>query len=158
MNKKIVCSIVCLLCILTVWAKPGNKMYINIEKAELKSGTGFFSEVQNQLPYGTQVVIIEEKGKWAFIKATKDSSITGWIPQANLTKKKIVTNNPLYTINASTEELALAGKGFSAEIEASFSDAATKDALDTLNALENTQLSVEALQEFIEEGNLFTGE
>ena len=74
------------------------------------------------------------------------------------TKKKIVTNNPLYTINASTEELALAGKGFSAEIEASFSDAATKDALDTLNILENTQLSVEALQEFIEEGNLFTGE
>lgn len=132
-------------------------MYINTERAELKSGTGFFSEVQGQLFYGNQVTIIEEKGKWALVKATNNSKIAGWLPLTSLTKKKIL-NNALYSIKASTEELALAGKGFSAENEASFSNGATKRALKKLDILESIYLPLETLQDFILDANLSAGE
>lgn len=51
--KKVFLLVCCLLCLGTsLWAKKGATMYVNVEEAELKSGTGFFASRPVFCPMG----------------------------------------------------------------------------------------------------------
>ena len=61
--KKLLLLVCCLLCLGTsLWAKKGATMYVNVEEAELKSGTGFFASRTGLLPYGSKVTVLAEDG------------------------------------------------------------------------------------------------
>ncbi len=153
MNKKI-CAVFFLVVLGTfVWAKVGDKMYVNVQEATLKSGTGFFASENGVLPYGAQVKVLAEKGKWVEIVSAVDNSLKGWVPLSSLTKKKIL-NDGLFSVSASTEELALAGKGFSAEVENLYKTPATQDIYALLDSIESKEIDKEELFEFVVEGKL----
>ena len=94
---------------------------------------------------------MEEKGKWAKVRLNIDYSIIGWINTSSLTKKKIVSTSN--RVSASTEELALAGKGFNAEIESEYkkSDIVNYDAVDKL---EKNMVSFTLVMDFMKSGML----
>jgi uncharacterized protein YgiM (DUF1202 family) len=133
----------------------GRTMYVTIKNAELKSSTAFFAEVRGTLKYGDQVTVLNEYGKWVEVQASMDPSLSGWIASANLTTKRILSSSG--SSSASADELALAGKGFSQEVENSYRQSGNLnyDALDTLEA-EN--ISSRQLFTFLLEGRLARGE
>lgn len=94
-----------------VIAKP-KKMYISAEKTALKSSTSFFAKQLETLNYGQQVFVLETKGKWSKVQPTDNAKITGWISSSLLSKRKLLSS--FNNFSATTSELALAGKGFSA--------------------------------------------
>mgnify|MGYP003418354649 CR=1 FL=1 len=155
MNKKI-CILLFTFCFfsLNLWARAGDSMYVNVKETVLKSGTGFFASEIGSIPYGTQVKILEEKGKWVKVEKKEDSSVTGWVPLSSLTKKKIILNEGLFSIDASADEIALAGKGFSAEVEELYSGSSLASFYSLVDGIEEKNIEKDTLLEFILEGQL----
>lgn len=140
-----------------LWAKAGDTMYVNVEEAELKSGTGFFAAGAGFLPYGAKVTILQESGKWIEVESQDNSKISGWLPASSLTKKKILADDSLNRVSASADELALAGKGFSAEVEALYTTEATAAIYRMVDDIESTPIDKSGLLEFIQQGKLSDG-
>lgn len=159
MSKKITILLfaICFLS-LNLWAKEGDKMYVNVKETVLKSGTGFFASEIGSIPYGTKVEILEEKGKWVKVEDMGDTSINGWVPLSSLTKKKIILNEGLFSVDASADEIALAGKGFSAEIEELYSGSSMSSLFSLVDQIESKSVEKETLLEFILEGDLLGAE
>lgn len=158
-NKKICVMLAALCCLCSsLSAKVGDKMYVNVQEAVLKTSTGFFAAEAGVLPYGTQIKVLAEKGKWVQVECAEEPSLRGWLTASSLTKKKILLNNGVLSVVASAEELALAGKGFSAEMESLYENQATQAAYDFLDSMESRKIDKDSLLEFIVEGELSGGE
>lgn len=134
------------------FAKVPKKMYVAVENAELKSGVSYFSESVQKLKYGQSVNTIEENGDYVYV-SDPVTSRQGWISVNALTKRKIASSN----FSASADELALAGKGFSAEVEGEYkkSGKANYEAVDRMEKA--GVVSNSELLEFIADGELNGG-
>lgn len=154
--KKYFVVLFTLLCLgASLWARVGDTMYVNVEEAELKSGTGFFASQTGFLPYGAKVTVLAEKGKWIQVEGA-DGGASGWLPASSLTKKKILSSD-LNTVSASADELALAGKGFSAEVEAQYTTEANAAMYALVDEIEATPMDKDGLWDFIQQGGLSDG-
>ena len=127
-------------------------MYVNVKSAELKNGTGFFSKKVAVLEYGQPVTAISSGKKWTQVKA---GNTQGWIYTASLTTRKITSSSKNFS--ASTDELALAGKGFNAEIESEYKKSG-KVNYAAVDKIEAFSVSESELLEFVKSGNLNGGE
>ena len=127
-------------------------VYVSVEKAEIKSDTGFFAEKVANVRYGTKLIILENtiKDKWIKVINENNTSQTGWILSANVTPKKIIN---YFSNNGTTEkEIALAGKGFS---ESKISSKRKNfEAVNTIEQLSKDANKNENLKKFITEGKL----
>lgn len=151
MKKKILLCFAMFFCIFSVFAKVGDKMYVSVEEAELKDGTSFFSKKIGSLLYGDEVIVLQEKGKWKEIQLAKNSSISGWVNTSSLTKKKIVVSDS--RVSASAEEIALAGKGFNAEIEEEYKKQGNVN-YEAVDKLEKNRIEFTRVLDFMRAGCL----
>jgi uncharacterized protein YgiM (DUF1202 family) len=117
----------------------------------VKSSTGFFARTLGNLTQGTVVTVLQVKGKW--VEGRVSPSLTGWIAGASLTTRRISASGR----SASAGELALAGKGFSAEIEAAYREDENLD-YSRIDAMEGITISPQELEAFLIEGRLSMGE
>ena len=151
MKKNFTIFILLILCLCSVFAKTGTKMYVKVEEAVLKESPSFWGKNGASVFYGEEVVILEEKNSWKKVQLVIDSSVSGWISESSLTKKKIVASGN--RVSASTEELALAGKGFTAEIEAEYKKQASLN-YDAVDKLETNLISFDRVLDFMAAGKL----
>jgi len=126
-------------------------MYVKVEEAVLKESPSFWGKNGASVFYGEEVVILEEKNSWKKVQLVIDSSVSGWISESSLTKKRIVASGT--RVSASTEELALAGKGFTAEIEAEYKKQASLN-YDAVDKLETNLISFDRVLDFMTAGKL----
>ncbi|GHU58511.1 hypothetical protein FACS189444_2290 [Spirochaetia bacterium] len=142
----------------TAQSLRGRTMYVASKTAELKASTGFFAEILETLQYGDQVTVLQEDGKWVEVRWVDRPSITGWMVSANLTTKRITASGS--ETSATANELALAGKGFTEEVEDSYktSGAAGAAHYTEIDIMEGRTISKEGLYRFLTEGHLATGD
>jgi len=126
-----------------------NTRYVAVQTAVLKDSTGFFAKETGNLPLGTAVTLIRDNGKWAEVQA---GSLTGWVALASLSARRVILSNSL----ATASEVALAGKGFSANVETEY----RKNGLDytAVDSMEDLTIPPEELLKFINDGRLSKGE
>jgi hypothetical protein len=142
-----------------LYAQAGGRiMYVATKNAELKSSTGFFADTVVTLQYGDQVTVLRESGRWLEVRPIKRPSISGWILANSLTGKRIISSGS--GASASADELALAGKGFSEEVEQAYRNRGGAPAANyaEVDAMEAISVSPQELYEFLVEGHLNTGE
>jgi hypothetical protein len=127
----------------------GSTMYVAVKTIDLKSSTGVFAGKLGILNLGEAVTLIRINGKWAEVRTA--NSLSGWVAMSGLTSRRIMTNDRSVLAN----EIALAGKGFSPEMEVEYRknglDYSLVDMMEELNIVEND------LQEFIDDGRLTSG-
>lgn len=140
-----------IFCFSSLFASKGTKMYVLVDKTELKSSPSFFGKNLEAIFYGDEVIVLEEKGKWKKVQLSSDSWIEGWINESSLTKKKIVVSDS--RLSVSTEELALAGKGFNADIEAQYKKEGNLNYQD-VDVVEKNMISFENVLDFMIDGKL----
>ena len=155
MKKRYILIMLCFFLGFAAFAKPGDTMYVNVKESVLKSSTGFFASKLGSVFYGDEVKVIFEDAKWTKVELKTNPAINGWISSANLTKKKIISGK---NQNLSESELALAGKGFSAEVEKTMKQRHGQLRFDLVDAIEKKAVTDEELLQFLVEGNLFGGE
>jgi len=154
MKRIILIALFC-LCVTEIFAqKAGETLYVNVNSANLKSSTGFFASTTGTVKYGDDVRVLAINGKWAQVRTSKN--VTGWIAGASLTTKRISTQGN--TANASAREIALAGKGFSPEVESEYRKGGEKVNYDAVDAMEKITVSDKDLEDFIDQGRLARGE
>lgn len=149
--KKIFAIFILILCIFGLYAKSGLKMYVSVEEASLKDKPSFFGKNVNSVFYGEEVIILDTKGSWIKIQLSGNNFVFGWISESSLTKKKIVSTGSKVT--ASAEEIALAGKGFNAEIESEYKKQGTVN-YEAVDKLEEKSVSFENSLDFMIDGKL----
>ncbi len=149
-QKLFVITILFLVTNLSAFAQK--HVYVSIEKAQIKTDTGFFSEKIADVNYGTKLIVLQNtiNDKWIKVRNENNTSQIGWILSANVTSKRVIN---YFTNNGTTEkEIALAGKGFS-ETKLS-SRKKNFEAVTMIEQLSKKTNENNNLEKFITEGNL----
>jgi hypothetical protein len=122
---------------------------VAVQAAPLKDSTGFFAKELGSLSLGTEVTVVRENGKWTEVRA---GNVNGWVASASLSARRVVTSNA----NVSANEVALAGKGFSPDMEIEY----RKNGLDysEVDRMEKLVIPADEWLRFRNEGRLFKGE
>jgi uncharacterized protein YgiM (DUF1202 family) len=128
---------------------PRTARYVSVQTAPLKDSTGFFAKEVGNLSLGTEVTVVREDGKWTQVQA---GNLSGWVASASLSARRVVASNA----NVSASEVALAGKGFSPDMEMEY----RKNGLDysEVDRMEKLVVPAGDLLQFINEGRLSRGE
>jgi hypothetical protein len=105
------------------------------------------------LHYGDQVTTLNISGDWTEVSV---GGLRGWMHTSALTTGNISLHSggkdaPLA---ASNDELALAGKGFNEQVEASFKAKNPNLDYTSINRMEAVTISAEEMQRFLSEGGL----
>lgn len=155
--RKIIKIGLCLLVLFSaaqsLFAKSTVK-YVCASNAVLREKASTSSKKAFILNYGTSVEVLSEEGKWSYVQKSDDASKKGWIPTAQLTKKKLSTSS---TVSANAKEIALAGKGFSKNLEVNLFNDFNFD-FSTVDAVEKNAVSENEVRAFMKEGKLAVGE
>ncbi|MBQ4498064.1 MAG: hypothetical protein II973_11250 [Spirochaetaceae bacterium] len=151
--KKTICILGILLCAAALFAvQNGETVYVAVKKAAIKSGTGNFDKVVAQASYGDELVVDKASNKFHRVHKASDPSITGWIPATSVTTKKIIASSKKVT--ASADEIALAGKGFSEQVEDGYKTSNKKLDYASVDKLESFRITDSSLKTFLEDGDL----
>jgi uncharacterized protein YgiM (DUF1202 family) len=134
--------------------QAGKAAYVAVKSANIKADTGFFASVTGKLSYGDAVTVIGVKGNWAEIKSSGRSKARGWVSTASLTAKKIVA--AAMSVSTSSDELALAGKGFDKDTEREYMQSSDMD-FKEIDQMEKATIPLKTLLLFIKEGRLAEG-
>lgn len=149
MNKRwtvIVAAV--LLC--APWALA-RTMHVQVRDGVLRKSPSFLGPVTARVRYGDAVTTVSEQSGWVNVRTAAGE---GWIHESALTKKKIVlSGGGQVTTAASDDELALAGKGFNAEVEAEFKQSGNVD-YSWIDRMERMDVTQQQMRNFIREGGL----
>ncbi|MDR0444000.1 MAG: hypothetical protein LBH44_11400 [Treponema sp.] len=126
----------------------GSTMYVAVKTIDLKNGTGFFAGKVETLKQGDAVTVVSVNGKWLQVRSP--ARLTGWAQSDNFSSRVVVASG-----SATAKEVALAGKGFSAETEIEY----RKEGLDysQVDAMERTVVPLADLEKFVKDGRLKEG-
>lgn len=133
-----------------LWA--ADMMSVQVSEGELRARAGFTSPVVTNVVYGDQVEILRDYRGWYQVKT--DDRQSGWIHGSALTDKRIVlSSSGDVATGASSDEVALAGKGFNAEIEAEYKSQTSLD-FSWVDRMQTWGISTEDLISFLDKGEL----
>jgi hypothetical protein len=138
-----------------VFAFAGKIMSIQVKEAHLRSAPSFLSEIIGKFVYGDRVRIAEESGAWRKV-GPAEGVPKGWLHSSALTKKKVVLQpgNADVEEAATSDELALAGKGFNKQVEEQFRSDNPDADYAWIDWMEQIVVSQDDMRRFQEEGGL----
>jgi len=148
------CLVLFITGLVSAQVRAGGTLYVGVKTVDLKSGTGFFASNRGRLNYGDQVTVIQVNGKFVEVRSAANSSLTGWTASANMSTRQVVAGT---TSTATAREVALAGKGFNQEVEASYRTQQNLNYAD-VDRVEAITVNLDALRRFLEEGRLAMGD
>lgn len=137
----------------------GNKnQYVQVGSSPVKASASQFAKTVGTLKYGDEVIVISVNNKWTNIK-TLDGKISGWVPNASLTTKKLkVEVASQKKTSANAKEIALAGKGWDAGFEQILATDGSSYDYNSVDAIEGFAENDLSIIQFIKEGQLYMGE
>ena len=130
-------------------------MSVQVKEGQVRSGPSFLSTVLARLAYGDRVEVLGKQGAWSKVRLAGKVP-QGWMHSSAITSKKIVMKAGAQNVEqaASSDEIALAGKGFNADVEREFK-AKNKDVnYAWIDQMEKIVVSQAQMQEFMEAGSL----
>jgi hypothetical protein len=145
----------CLVCLLAITATAQAQMSVQVQQAQLRSTPSFLGKIITTIAYAKQVQVVEEQGDWMKV-IPAGSSTEGWMHTSALTKKKIIlkAGEEDVALAASSDEVALAGKGFNAEVEKEFKAQNSEVDYNAVDKMEKIVISQNQMQAFLTKGGL----
>jgi len=129
----------------------GTTLYVAAKSVEIKSSSGFFAGVLGTLTLGEAVSLQQNQGKWIVVRSA--SGLQGWAMADAFSTRRLLPAGS----GVSASEFALAGKGFSGDLEKTLSSSGDVD-YKPVDAMEKRSVSPEELRVFLKEGRLAGGE
>jgi SH3-like domain-containing protein len=130
-------------------------MTIQNREAQLRTAPNYFSKVVATLSYTERVEVLESQTSWTKVRHPA-SGREGWIGSSALTTRKLAlkaTGEDADT-GVSSEEQALAGKGFNPQVEAEFKTRNKDVDYASVDKMEAIKIPVEAVQRFLAAGGV----
>ena len=131
------------------------KMSVQIQDGKLRADPSFLGKVVGSVVYGDQVTVVKQQPPWLYVSA-KGGQSSGWIHESALSEKEIVLRAGSADVSktASQREVALAGKGFNADVEKEFKSRNPKLSFEWVDRMEKFIVSDDEVRKFIKDGVL----
>ncbi len=138
---------------LTVWAAT-ERMSVQVRQGQIRRTPSFLGQVVRVLSYGDQVQVMAAQQPWFQVQETSGSN--GWMHASALTRKRIVFRRTGDTARtaASSEELALAGKGFNEDVEHQFKSRNPNLSFLWVDRMEKLTISPAEMEAFLTRGGV----
>ena len=133
------------------WA--AKEMSVQVRDGQLRNRASFLGTVVGTVAYGDRVTVNQTQAGWCEVSI---AGKTGWIHESALTPKKVVlaSGTADARAGASGEEVALAGKGFSKEVEAEYKKQNKNVDYTWVDWMGRQTVPSEQLVEFLKQGDL----
>jgi hypothetical protein len=134
-------------------------MSVQVKQGQVRATPSFLGKVVATLAYGDRVETLEEKDGWIRI-VPPGKKAPGWMHSSALSQKRIVlkAGTKEAELAASSGELALAGKGFNADVEAAFKAKNKGIDFTWIDRMQNMNVPPDKVQAFLQEGKLIPAE
>jgi hypothetical protein len=139
-------------------ADSRTNLSVQVREGQLRSAPSFVGKIVGRLSYGDRVTLIREQGDWKEVSA--QAGLRGWMHTSALTTKTIALKAGTASVQtgATGGEIALAGKGFSEEVEKQYKNQNPQLDFAWVDRMERFQVSPEEIQAFLKQGELASGE
>jgi hypothetical protein len=139
-------------------AAPGQLMSVQLKSADLREKASPFGAISGSLAYGDRVIVAEQSGPWCHVKKAPEGDLAGWVHISALTEKHILLKAGGDTsTGASSDEVAIAGKGFNPQVESQYKNANAKLDFATIDKMEKIKIPLPEIRAFVDAGNLGKG-
>jgi uncharacterized protein YgiM (DUF1202 family) len=143
------------LCVVFIGSAESPKtMSVQVREGQLRSTPSFLATIVAKLSYGDKVEIIQDQGSWK--KVAVRGGVQGWMHVSALTAKTIVLKAGAGNVqtSATSGEIALAGKGFSEEVEKQYKKLNRNLDYAWVDRMERFQVTPEQMQAFLKQGHV----
>lgn len=128
-------------------------MSVQVKEGQLRLTPSFLGSVVGPVAYGERVETVRKQGDWIDVKSSKN--LTGWIHQSALTSRQMMLNAGAPAKDAASDrEVALAGKGFNADVEAQYRRNNGTIDFTLVDRMETMTVSRDQMICFLDEGKL----
>ncbi len=128
-------------------------MNVQVREGELRNRPSFLGGVVAVVQYGDSVTVDAEQGAWRRVRIDDHE---GWIHESALTRRRIELRAGDQDLSgaATQDELALAGRGFNAEVEGEFRSQHSEIDFTWVDFMETLVKQPAELVAFLEEGGV----
>ena len=146
--------LICCAALMATGAWAAKEMSVQVRDGQLRNRASFLGTVVGSVAYGDRVTVNQTQAGWCEVSL---AGKTGWIHESALTPKKVVlasgtTDARVQAVGS--EEVALAGKGFSKEVEAEYKKQNPQLDFTWVDWMGQQTVSTERLVAFLKQGNL----
>lgn len=130
-------------------------MSVQVKESEIRATPSFLGKIVARLVYGDRVTVTGKKDSWTKV-SLKGGAPQGWMHASALTTKRIVLKAGQTNVQSGTsqDELALAGKGFNDQVEASFMNQNKTLDYTWINVMEKYKVAPELMNTFLAQGEV----
>lgn len=128
-------------------------LQVQVREGELRARPSFLGAVVTTVRYGEAVEVVEQQGVW---RRVRTESGEGWIHESALTQRRIdwQAGDRELTGAATQDEMALAGRGFNAQVEEQFRTEHAAIDFSWVDRMAQLRKSSQELLEFLVAGGL----
>ena len=146
--------LMCCAALMATGAWAVTEMSVQVRDGQLRNRASFLGAVVGTVAYGDRVTVNQTQAGWCEVSI---AGKTGWIHESALTPKKVVLASGTADArvqSVGSEEVALAGKGFSKEVEAEYKKQNQHVDYTWVDWMGQQTVSSERLVAFLKQGNL----
>lgn len=139
--------------------KIGSIVTVRVLTAKVMAAPKFIGKSSGDVSRGQQLTVAEVKGDW--IRVTGGGGSSGWVHKTNLTERAVTLSSKPGGEGkgaASRDELELAGRGFTPQVEDQYRQKNPKLDFSHVDNIEKTSVDLAKLEAFIADGELDLGE
>jgi hypothetical protein len=144
-----------LVALFVVAVDAGDPLFVQVRETELRSGPGFLSPIEDRLGFGLELEYVGERSGWIQVVVT-ETGVAGWV-HASAAKENRATQMQLQGEQTSrtvtSREVALAGRGFSENIEGEYGNRNQID-FSKVDELETQRVDPDDIVVFVTEASL----
>ena len=147
--------LMCCAALMATGAWAAKEMSVQVRDGQLRNRASFLGTVTATVAYGDRVTVSQTQAGWCEVATAAGK--TGWIHESALTPKKVVLASGTADArvqSVGSEEVALAGKGFSKEVEAEYKKQNQDVDYTWVDWMGQQTVSSERLVAFLKQGNL----
>lgn len=154
----IICLVLLGVFLLNTVADAQKSMTVQVQEGQLRATPSHFGKITAKIFYGDGVTVLEEKGDWKRVSVA-DGKGQGWLHGSALTSKRTIlkAGRSQAGTSVSQDEIALAGKGFSEEVEKEYRKNNANLDYAWINRMETIRISPRQMENFVEDGRLVLG-
>ncbi|MHB8138619.1 MAG: SH3 domain-containing protein [Smithellaceae bacterium] len=133
-------------------------MSVQVQEGQLRATPSHFGKIVAGASYGDRVTVLEEKGDWKKVSVV-GRNVQGWMHATALTGKRITLKAGQRNVGTSVSqnEIALAGKGFSEEVENEYRKNHVNLDYSWIDRMEAIKVSSGQMERFVDDGRLVLG-
>jgi hypothetical protein len=143
-----------LVLVLALTALAAQQLSVQVRESHLRERPSYLGAAGSAVAYGTRVEVLTTRGPWRQVRTP--SGQTGWLHESALTDKKLSleSGDADAAVAADSDELALAGKGFSEEVERTYREGNRAVDYAWVDRMARWRVSPEESREFLDRGEI----